>query len=331
MGWSWVVSLCQQAPLPMCVLLGPKSSVTEMRGVQPSCVSRALVVANTMIFQGAASFAHIVALVMTVTMILHVRSKFTAVGRKEILSFFYLYMLFTAVSLILDAGVVPLGNASYPYFCAVQNGLAVGLCVCLLINGFVGFQLYEDGTRLSMAILWAGTGLMFALGFLISVLTFDSVGGLDPQNTIGLFIVVYVFSALALIVYVVMQTLLVVRTLNERWPLGDIGFGVFFFVVGQVLLYGLSPNICDGAAHYLDGLLFATICNLLAIMMVYKFWDSITREDTEFSVSLRTPNWDGQAWDSKEPMERTATFCQDAQSESASLFQPPVARRDSHG
>jgi hypothetical protein len=36
--------------------------------------------ANTIIFQGAASFMHIAALIMTVIMILHVRSKFTAVG-----------------------------------------------------------------------------------------------------------------------------------------------------------------------------------------------------------------------------------------------------------
>jgi len=37
-------------------------------------------VANTIIFEGAAGFAHILALIMTVIMIIHVRSKFTAVG-----------------------------------------------------------------------------------------------------------------------------------------------------------------------------------------------------------------------------------------------------------
>ena len=44
----------------------------------------------------------------------------------------------------------------------------------------------------------------------------------------------------------------------------------FFFVIGQVILYVFGDKICEGAAHYLDGLFFATICNLLAVMMVYK-------------------------------------------------------------
>ena len=60
------------------------------------------------------------------------------------------------------------------------------------------------------------------------------------------------------------------QTLQDRWPLGDISFGVFFFVLGQVILYAFSDKICDAVSHYVDGLFFATICNLLAIMMVYK-------------------------------------------------------------
>ena len=67
-----------------------------------------------------------------------------------------------------------------------------------------------------------------------------------------------------------MQILLVVNTLQDRWPLGDIMFGVFFLVIGQVILYVFSTEICGAASHYLDGLFFATICNLLAVMMVYK-------------------------------------------------------------
>jgi pSer/pThr/pTyr-binding forkhead associated (FHA) protein len=37
-----------------------------------------------------------------------------------------------------------------------------------------------------------------------------------------------------------------------------------------VLLYAFSDTICDNVQHYLDGLFFTTICNLLAVMMVYK-------------------------------------------------------------
>jgi hypothetical protein len=67
-----------------------------------------------------------------------------------------------------------------------------------------------------------------------------------------------------------MQILLVVNTLQDRWPLGDIAFGAFFFIIGQVILYVFSDTICNAVQHYLDGLFFATVCNLLAVMMVYK-------------------------------------------------------------
>jgi hypothetical protein len=87
---------------------------------------------------------------MTTIMIFHVRSKYTAVGRKEIITFFYLYMALTVTSLILDSGVVPLASVVYPYFVAVQCGLSSATCWCLLVNGFVGFQFAEDGTPLSL-------------------------------------------------------------------------------------------------------------------------------------------------------------------------------------
>lgn len=139
-----------------------------------------------------------------------------------------------------------------------------------MINGFVGFQLYEDGTKLSVWLLRGCSVFMFAISFVVSLLTFQSWGGLGPENTIGLFVVVYIFSAIFLFVYIVMQVILVVGTLQERWPLWHIGFGVLAFIIGQVLLYAFSKTICDNVEHYLDGTFFATLLNLLAVMMVYK-------------------------------------------------------------
>lgn len=285
-------SLCNQASVPLCSMVGAIKTIAGSHGIEAECYSRSIELANTIIFQGAASFMHIAALIMTVIMILHVRSKFTAVGRKEITFFFYLYMLLTAFSLVLDSGVIPPGSSAYPYFAAVQNGLTSALCACLLINGFVGFQLYEDGTTLSVWLLRTVSFAMFIITGLISLATFKSWAGLGPTHTVGLFIVLYLISGIELLVYVVMQTILVVNTLQDRWPLGDIAFGAFFLIIGQVILYVFSNTICNAVQHYLDGLFFATICNLLAVMMVYKYWDSITREDLEFSVGTKQNNWE---------------------------------------
>ena len=82
-GFGDFTSLCQTAPMPLCASIGPVTEVSSNVGIEPDCYARNIELANTIIFQGAASAMHIVALVMTVIMILHVRSKFTAVGKLE--------------------------------------------------------------------------------------------------------------------------------------------------------------------------------------------------------------------------------------------------------
>lgn len=139
-----------------------------------------------------------------------------------------------------------------------------------MINGFVGFQLYEDGTTLSIWLLRVCSLAMFIISFAVSLLTFKGWAGLSPDNTIGLFVVVYVFSAIFIFVYIVMLVLLVLGTLQERWPLLHIIFGVLALVFSQVILYAFSEIICDNVAHYFDALFLSTLLNLLAVMLVYK-------------------------------------------------------------
>jgi len=328
MGFGDFQTICEKAAIPLCSVIGPPSSLAGGAGIQTSCYSRSIELANTIIFQAAADFMHILALTMTAVMIIHVRSKFTAVGRKEITSFFYIYMLLTVFSLILDAGVVPPGSATYPYFVAAQSGLTSALCACLMINGFVGFQLYEDGTTLSVWLLRLGSLVWFIIVGAISLLTFKGWAGLGPTKTVGLFVTLYLINGLMLLVYVVTQVLLVVNTLQDLWPLGDIIFGVGFFVIGQVILYVFSAKICDGVQHYLDGLFFATICNLLGVMMVYKYWDSVTREDLEFSVGVKQHNWEVKEQLIPEK-DRRATVYEDSEYAS-SLYQQQPGMRHSH-
>ena len=52
-----------------------------------------------------------------------------------------------------------------------------------------------------------------------------------------------------------------------------------------MLLFAFSVTICNAIQHYIDGLFFFTLCVLLSVMMVYKYWDSIT---VRFS---RPPVW----------------------------------------
>lgn len=77
----------------------------------------------------------------------------------------------------------------------------------------------------------------------------------------------------------------------------DIILAALFFIIGQVMAFSFSTSVCALLSHYLDGMFFSTAFNLLAVMMVYKYWDSITREDLEFSVGIK-----GNTWEIRDPL-----------------------------
>ena len=65
------------------------------------------------------------------------------------------------------------------------------------------------------------------------------------ENTTGLFVTYLIFPLICVVVYVVSQLILVVRTLDDRWVIGDLIFGVGFYTIGVVILFAFSVRICD--------------------------------------------------------------------------------------
>ncbi|KZT09058.1 chitin synthase export chaperone [Laetiporus sulphureus 93-53] len=283
--------ICQTAALVICPMVGSSD------GIEPKCYSRNVDIAGTLIFQPATGFIHIVAIIMTAVMIFHIRSKYTAVGRKEILLFFYLYAIIELLALFLDSAIIPTANVSYPWFAAAYTGLVAAAYVCLLINGFVGFQFAEDGTPVSLWLLRLSILAVFGVCFFIAIATFKNTAGLSYTKPIGIWVIYFIWPLFCVVVYVVSQLILVFRTLEERWPIGDIVFGAVSFTIAQIILFAFSATICNAIQHYLDGLFFFTLCMLLSVMMVYKYWDSITREDLEFSVGSKA-----MVWEVKDPL-----------------------------
>ncbi|KIM41412.1 hypothetical protein M413DRAFT_71705 [Hebeloma cylindrosporum] len=279
-------AICENAALVICPLVG------TAQGVEPICYSRNVDIGGTLIFQPSTCFVHIVAIIMTAIMIIHIRSKYTAVGRKEIVMFFWMYAAISLLAMFLDSGVIPTANGAYPWFAAVYTGLVAATFCCLLINGFVGFQFAEDGTPLSLWFLRIACLLVFGVSFFIAIATFQQKFGFNYTKPIALFIVYLLWPLICVPVYIVSQLILVFRTLDDRWPIGDIIFGTAFFAGGQVLLFAFSTTICDAIKHYIDGLFFFTLCVLLSVMMVYKYWDDITKEDLEFSVGSKAAVWE---------------------------------------
>lgn len=303
MGVSNFASVCSKTPLPLCSILKSSTHLVLSNstvihnfdpkhlnvGILPRCYARSVDLANTVIFGVGNAFINIGALGVILIIIYNIRQKYTAIGRSEYQYFFQLTLLLIIFTLIVDCGVSPPGSGSFPYFVAIQIGLAGACCWSLVLCGLLGFNLWEDGTMKSMLLVRGFSALGFIANFLASILTFRSWiqdHTIANINTTGMFVVVYVVNIIMLFVYTISQLLVSLFIVRNYWVTSAIALGVFFFVMGQICVYALSTQICEGVKHYIDGLFFGSVCNIFTLMMVYKIWDMTTDDDLEFSVSV---------------------------------------------
>lgn len=162
------------------------------------------------------------------------------------------------------------------WFAAIYTGLIAATYCCLLINAFVGFQWAEDGTPKSLWGLRIACLAVFGVAFFFAIATFKGFAGMSYDKATALWIIYLLWPLVCVPIYIISQLILVFRTLEDRWPIGDIIFGTAFWVIGMVILFAFSTTICNAIKHYIDGLFFSELCVLLSVMMVYKYWDSIT-------------------------------------------------------
>ncbi|CAO3703469.1 unnamed protein product [Rhizopus stolonifer] len=278
--------ICQTVALTLCPLMG------KFNGIEAMCYSRNVEIGGLIIFQPATLIMNIIALCMTSVMVYHVKTKYTAVGRKEIAMFLQLYLVTVFLEMLLLSNIIPTASILYPYFTAAHLGLMSASCWCLLLNGFIGFQFIEDGTKISLWVMRISSLMVFLLVWTLSILTFLNIPPFSTATASMVWTLYYIVNGIMIFAYTVSQIILVVYTLEDRWPLGDIAFGVLFFVSGLVTMYIFSVSLCEQVKHYFDGLFFGTMFNLLSVMMIYKYWDSITKEDLEFSIDSKQRTWE---------------------------------------
>lgn len=57
------------------------------------------------------------------------------------------------------------------------------------------------------------------------------------------------------------------------------------FAIGQIFQYVISVHICNGTHGKINGGLFETLFTLLAVVMIWVFWSSITEDDWPMPVA----------------------------------------------
>lgn len=204
---------------------------------------------------------------------------------------------------IFTVGGFPLDGAVRRAFSAVHIAAVVATLWILMMNGAVGYQLIDDGTPLSMGLIFgSAVALFIGTGYIALDTGFSWTGFWDstltaPNQAYALYTLYQLVPLVFLFVYFMLETILVLKVLGEVRPmckwrlsryspwllanqLADFLLGAaLLFAIGQIFQYVISVHICNGTSGKINGGLFETLFTLLSVVMIWVFWSSITEDD----------------------------------------------------
>ncbi|KAF2792158.1 hypothetical protein K505DRAFT_57422 [Melanomma pulvis-pyrius CBS 109.77] len=210
--------------------------------------------------------------------------KKAAVGRREMQLFLLGYVL-VEICEIFTIGGFPLNNDARRAFSAVHIAAIVATLWVLMLNGFVGYQLLDDGTAVSIGLIIVSAVLLFVgTGYIALDTAFSWTGYWDSTLTgtnraYALYTLYQLAPIIFLVVFFLLEAFLVLRILGERKPMMYLIGAALLFAIGQIFQYVISVHICNGTSGKINGGLFETLFTLLAVVMIWVFWSSITEDD----------------------------------------------------
>ncbi|SPJ88754.1 related to export control protein CHS7 [Fusarium torulosum] len=284
---------CRDSTLPVCNLLSENHDQNgnwggcELTGISLSG-GRHLGNLGSIILAG-------VAIATAGFLLLRSEKKRAAVGRREMQLFLIGYIIISICE-IFSVGEFPLNSTVRIAFSAIHIGMIIATSWILMLNSVVGYQIIDDGTPLSIALIVLSAGILFVGTGYIALDTGlswtgywdDSYNSPDNRN-IALYVLYQLVPLIFIVAYLVLETILVIRILGETRPMLYLAAAALLFAIGQVFNYAVSKYICEGSSGKVDGSLFQTFFTLLAVIMIWIFWSSITEDDWPMPVTNTYP------------------------------------------
>ncbi|KAL8648158.1 MAG: hypothetical protein Q9210_005152 [Variospora velana] len=235
-----------------------------------------------------------IAICVAILLIQRADRKQAAVGRREFQLFLVGYIIIEICE-IFTVGGLPMGSPLQQRvvlgFTAVHLGAIVATLWVLMLNGIVGFQLLDDGTPLSLGlILLSAAALFIGTGYIALDTAFSYSGHFDSSmrgdhRNIGLYVLYQLAPLVFLAAFFVLETVLVLKVLGEKKPMLYLIGAALLFALGQIFQYVISTHICSGTNGRINGAMFETLFTLLAVVMTWVFWSSITEDDWPMPVT----------------------------------------------
>jgi hypothetical protein len=155
----------------------------------------------------------------------------------------------------------------------------------LLLNAVVGYQLLDDGTLLSVSLVLLSAAIfVIGVGYIALDTGLGWTGYWDSSysglnRNLALYVLYQLVPLIFIVVFFMLETILVLRVLNEKKPMRWLALAALLFAISQVFNYAVSKYICSGTNGAIDGAFFATLFTTAAVGMVWYFWSTITEDD----------------------------------------------------
>lgn len=194
------------------------------------------------------------------------------------------YMI-VSICEIFTIGGFPLNSKVRIVFVAIHIAAITATSWILMLNGAVGYQLLDDGTPVSIGLLLISSIIIFiGTGYIALDTGLGWTGYWDstlnaPNKAYALYTLYQLVPLFFIVVFFLLEAFLVLRVLGERKPMLYLAAAALLFAIAQIFQYVISVHICNGTSGKINGGLFETLFTLLAVVMVWVFWSSITEDD----------------------------------------------------
>lgn len=174
---------------------------------------------------GSILFAFI-GIIVAVLLFLRSERKKAAVGRRE-MQFFLVGYIIISICEIFTIGGFPLDGIVRRAFVAAHLASIVATTWILMMNGAVGYQLLDDGTLLSVGLIFGSAAALFiGTGYIALDTGFTWTNywrsSLQAPNTAyALFTLYQIVPLFFLVVFFILEAVLVLRVLGEKRPMSE--------------------------------------------------------------------------------------------------------------
>ncbi|KEZ43071.1 hypothetical protein SAPIO_CDS5154 [Scedosporium apiospermum] len=286
---------CRDSTLPVCNVLSEFHNQTGPWDTDTSCQLKGIPLSNGRHLGNLGSILLCgIAILVSIFLIFRSSRRKAAVGRLEMQLFLVGYLLISICE-IFSVGEFPLNGKVRVAFSAIHIGLIAATTWILMLNAVVGYQLIDDGTPLSLALMVSSAAvLLVGTGYIALDTGFQWTGYWDeswtpPNRNIALYVLYQLAPLIFLVAFYVLEAILVLRILGEKAPMLYLTGAAILFAGGQIINYVASSHICSGTNGKIDGALFQTLLTLLSVVLVWIFWSSITEDDWQVPVGGTYP------------------------------------------